>query len=350
MQIQFQPFTVHKRFPLRISRGTTAQNTNLWIKVQAQQWEGWGEATPFSVSQQGGFTTEQLAQELQQLIPHLEPLHPLQRNQIQQKLTELNVSTALQAAIDTALHDWLGKATGLPLWQLWGLDRTAIVKTSVTIGISTPAAAVARAQQWQDFMGAAIFKLKLGSPEGLDADRAMFAAVQALAPEAEFTVDANGGWTLAQAIEMAYWLGDRGVRHLEQPLPVVQEVDYPALAKQSPLPLFADESCFSSADVVRVAPWAAGINIKLMKAGGLTEALRMIHTAQALGLQIMYGCYSDSALANTAMSQLAPYADYLDLDSHLNLRDDPFTGVMLDQGRPLPPLKPGLGVSIAPSL
>ncbi|MGB0561682.1 MAG: dipeptide epimerase [Spirulinaceae cyanobacterium] len=353
MQIAFQPVTLHKRFPLTISRGTTAQNTNLWVKVRADRTdpiEGWGEATPFSVSRQGGLTTEQIIQKLQQLIPHLEPLHPLQRDEIHCRLAGLNVSSALRAAIDTALHDWLGKRAGLPLWQLWGLDRTNIVKTSFTIGIGTPEAAVARAQQWQNFVGATVFKLKLGSPEGVVADRAMFAAVQAFAPEAEFTVDANGGWTLEEAIEMAHWLGDRGVRHLEQPLPVAREADYPALAAQSPLPLFADESCFTAADVVRVAPWATGINIKLMKAGGLTEAWRMIQTAQAMGLQMMYGCYSDSALANTAMSQLAPYADYLDLDSHLNLLDDPFTGVVLEKGCPLPPLKPGLGVGVAPQV
>ncbi|NEO88329.1 MAG: dipeptide epimerase [Spirulina sp. SIO3F2] len=347
MQIEYQPFMVHKRFPLTISRGTTTHNTNLWLKIRADNVEGWGEATPFSISKQGGLTTPKLIQELEAIVPLLEPFHPLQRAAIYQILQQHSVSSALRAAIDTALQDWLGKQAGLPLWQLWGLDRSAIVKTSVTIGISTPEAAIARVRQWQDFMGATVFKLKLGSPSGLDADRAMFEAVQAVAPDAEFTVDANGGWTLAEAIAMADWLAERGVRHLEQPLPVAAEADYPTLYAQSPLPLFADESCFSSADVVRVAPWVHGVNIKLMKAGGLMEAQRMIHTAQALGLQIMYGCYSDSALANTALSQLAPYADYLDLDSHLNLVDDPFVGAQLNQGCLWPNDGPGLGVSLA---
>lgn len=345
MHIEFQPFTVHKRFPLTISRGTTAHNTNLWLKIRADGVEGWGEATPFSVSQQGGVTTEQLTQELQALIPKLEPFHPLQRDAIAQCLAQCQVHSALRAAVDLALHDWLGKQAGLPLWRLWGLDRATIVKTSVTIGISTPEAAIARTRQWQDFMGADVFKLKLGSPAGLAADRAMFTAVQSVAPDAEFTVDANGGWTLDQALEMATWLSDRGVRHLEQPLPVSAEADYPILYAASPIPLFADESCFTARDVVRVAPWVHGVNIKLMKAGGLGEARRMIHTAQALGLQVMYGCYSDSTLANTALSHLAPHAHYLDLDSHLNLVDDPFTGMAIAQGRPLPPETPGLGIT-----
>lgn len=345
MQIEFQPVTVHKRFPLTISRGTTTHNTNLWLKIRADGIEGWGEATPFSISQHGGQTTERLIQELQNLLPKLEPFHPLQREAIAQSLRQWQVHSALRAAVDMALYDWLGKQAGLPLWQLWGLDRATIVKTSVTIGIGTPEAAIARTQQWQDFIGATVFKLKLGSPAGLEADRTMFEAVRRVAPDAELTVDANGGWTLAQALEMATWLSDRGVRHLEQPLPVSAEADYPVLYAKSPLPLFADESCFSAQDVVRVAPWVHGVNIKLMKAGGLGEALRMIHTAQALGLQIMYGCYSDSTLANTALSHLAPYAHYLDLDSHLNLVDDPFTGMTIAQGRPLPPHAPGLGVT-----
>lgn len=344
MHLEFEPFTVHKRFPLTISRGTTTTNTNLWVRIAADGIEGWGEATPFSVSRQGGLTTAQLSAELRQVLPHLNPLHPLERDRAHQHLTEQGVSSATRAAIDTALHDWAGKAAGLPLWRLWGYDRAAIVKSSVTIGLGTPDAAQARLRQWQDFIGATVFKVKLGSPDGIAHDRALFTAVQSLAPEAEFTVDANGGWQLKDAIAMAEWLSDRGVRHLEQPLPVEGEADYPELAARSALPIFVDESCFTSADVVRVAPWVQGINLKLMKAGGLTEAQRMIHTAQALGLQIMFGCYSDSILANTALSQLSPCAHYLDLDSHLNLLDDPFTGATWQAGRLLPPDQPGLGV------
>jgi len=119
------------------------------------------------------------------------------------------------------------------------------------------------------------------------------------------------------------------------------------LKKSSPLPIFVDESCFTSADIPNIAQCAGGVNIKLMKSGGLTEAMRMIHTARACGLQIMFGCYSDSALANTALLQLAPLADYLDLDSHLNLIDDPFNGAFIEEGRILPNNLPGLGVKLS---
>ena len=136
--------------------------------------------------------------------------------------------------------------------------------------------------------------------------------------------------------------------YIEQPLRRGQEQDLPALFERSPLPIFVDESCFTSRDIPALSDRVHGINIKLMKSGGLTEALRMVHTARACGLQIMFGCYSDSGLLNTAAAQLSAHADYLDLDSHLNLLDDPFLGASLQDGRLLPNDLPGLGVHYAP--
>jgi L-alanine-DL-glutamate epimerase-like enolase superfamily enzyme len=177
----------------------------------------------------------------------------------------------------------------------------------------------------------------------------MFQAVYGQTPaNISLSIDANGGWALEDAKTMAHWLSDRRVTHLEQPLPVSQDADLAQLRKHSPLPIFVDESCFNSQDIPRLADLVDGINIKLMKAGGLTEALRMIHTARACGLQVMFGCYSDSSLANGAMAHLSPLADYLDLDSHLNLRDDPFTGLTLKDGRLLPSANPGLGLDYVP--
>jgi muconate cycloisomerase len=143
---------------------------------------------------------------------------------------------------------------------------------------------------------------------------------------------------------MCNWLVDIGVKYVEQPLPRGQEENLAELKKQISLPIFVDESCFNSSDIPKLANCVDGINIKLMKSGGLTEAMRMVHTARSHGLQVMFGCYSDSTLANTAFSQLAPLADYLDLDSHLNLIDDPFIGAFVQDGRILPNDLPGLGV------
>lgn len=341
MRLYIDPFTVHKRFALTISRGTTASSTNLRVIIENDGVEGWGEATPFSVGDRTQ-TSVDLHQALTAIAPQLRGISAWDRMTIARIIQGL--PSAAQAGIDMALHDWAGKRLGIPLWKSWGLDRSMIPGTSVTIGISSPEAAQARLRDWLTLPVRRI-KIKLGSPAGISADRAMFEAVQAIAPmDAEFFVDANGGWTSDDALEMAHWLADRQVVYLEQPLASDRDGELLNLKTQSPLPIFVDESCWTSRDVARLAHRVDGINIKLMKSGGIAEALRMIHTARACGLQIMLGCYSDSGLANTAAAHLAPLVDHLDLDSHLNLRDDPFVGATLEGDRLMPNEFPGLGV------
>jgi L-Ala-D/L-Glu epimerase len=261
-------------------------------------------------------------------------------------MEDFKLPSAARAAIDLALFDWLGKSTNLPLWQLWGLDRSKIVPISVTVGINTPDGARERIRGWLEVFEARFLKIKLGNPLGIGADREMMIAVKDEMPDAKLTVDANGGWNLEDAIAMSHWLADLGVEYLEQPLARGNEAQLAALKQASPLPIFVDESCFTSRDIPMLVDRVDGINIKLMKSGGLTAAMRMIYTARAHGLKVMFGCYSDTVLANTAAAQLSPLADYLDLDSHLNLIDDPFIGVALTDGRLLPNDLPGLGVKI----
>ncbi len=344
MRVHYETFTVHKRFPLTISRGTTAETTNLWVRVEADGVEGWGEASPFSIGTYRE-TTEYLLESARALPDLLEPLHPTQRQVVEEQLKTHNLPSALRCAVDVALHDWLGKRVGMPLWKLWGLNCERIVPTTVTIGINPPDVARQRVRDWLALTGARALKVKLGSPEGIEADKAMFSAVREETPQGVvLRVDANGGWNLTDALTMCRWLAERGVEYVEQPLPKGMEDALPELYRRSPLPIFADESVFTSADVVRLADRVHGVNLKLMKCGGPTEALRIVHTARACGLQVMYGCYSDSSLAITAAVHLSPLADDLDLDSHLNLLDDPFVGAELMDGRVLPNDLPGLGV------
>ena len=348
MQLTVEPFTVTKRFPLRISRGITAQNTNLWLRLSADGITGWGEITPFSIIQGRKKDTNQLLAEIHSIQPILESFHPLDRQEIGGLLSLRQVSSAVCAGIDLALLDWLGKRTNLPLWQLWGLKASNLVPISVTVGIDTPEEAATRVKNWVSVFQPTIIKIKLGNLLGIEADQAMFLAVRQAVPSLELTVDANGGWSIDEAIAMSHWLNDYGVTYLEQPLAASDEKNFERLYRRSPLPIFADESCKTSQDITRLAGYVHGINIKLMKAGGLSEAKRMVQVAKALGLKIMFGCYSDSSLANTAICHLAPWADYLDLDSHLNLIDDPFVGVRYDQGRLHLNNLPGLGVTSRP--
>jgi L-Ala-D/L-Glu epimerase len=347
MQIRLQTFTVNKRFALTISRGTTAQSTNLFVRIEQDGVEGWGEASPFSIGELPQ-TTDSIARSLQRIIPLLTPYSPLERQKIDRILSDAQIPSAARSALDLALHDWLGKYAGLPLWQMWGLDCDRIVPTSVTIGISTPAAARERVKNWLA-LSAEIqsLKVKLGSPAGIAADQAMFLEVKEAAPHIQaISVDANGGWNLSNSIKMAEWLAEQGVTYIEQPIAKGQEADLVKLYHTSPLPIFVDESCFTSEDIPKLVDRVHGINIKLNKCGGLSEAMRMIHTAKAFGLKVMFGCYSDSTLMNTALAHLSPLADYLDLDSHLNLVDDPFLGASFYNGRVIPSTKPGIGVTV----
>jgi L-Ala-D/L-Glu epimerase len=346
MQIKVQTFMVNKRVPLKISRGTTSQTTNILLRIEEDGIEGWGEATPFSIGTQQQ-TTAEIMTALGELMPILEKFHPLQRQLIHQTLGHADwqrIPSAARAAIDVALHDWMGKKAQLPLWKIWGLNLSDSVPISVTVGINSPLGAQRRVEQWQEIFDFQFFKLKLGSSEGMAADRAMFSAVRSLVPTAKLTVDANGGWDLETAIKMSDWLAERGVAYIEQPLRRGAEEDLLALHRASALPIFVDESCFVSSDLPLLVDRVAGINIKLMKCGGLSEALRMIHAARAWGLQVMIGCYSDSSLTNTAAAHLGPLVDYLDLDSHLNLLDDRFHGAVIQGGKLLPSELPGLGI------
>ena len=125
-------------------------------------------------------------------------------------LNEAKVFDSTKAALDVALHDWLGKRVGLPLWQMWGLDRSRIVPTSVTIGINSPEMARARVRDWLQFTDVRVLKVKLGSPDGIEADQAMLMAVREEAPALDLYVDANGGWSLEDAVFMCGWLAGSG--------------------------------------------------------------------------------------------------------------------------------------------
>jgi L-alanine-DL-glutamate epimerase-like enolase superfamily enzyme len=218
----------------------------------------------------------------------------------------------------------------------------------------------ARLQRWWQQLPATRGKLKLGSPEGPEHDRALVQAVaealeqrrQASGRALELQVDANGGWDRDGARAMVGWLADRGVVLVEQPLPPLEdpEADAAAFADlelDCPIALVADESCWNLADVVRLAPYVDGVNIKLLKSGGLSEALLMAQACRRLGLEVMLGCYSDGCLLNGAAAQLLPLVRWPDLDSHLNLIDDPFTGPRLEGERVLPGEGAGLGVAPA---
>ena len=335
IQLSNQHLRLEKRVPLTISRGTEAFSDLLWLRLAADGVEGWGEAVPFSVD-----GIEQTLGEVEAaLVSARNLLASLQAEDapaLETALDAAGLPSAARAAIDQALWDWRARRAGVPVWRLWGLESGIGPATSVTIGISSPEAAQRRVGQWLEVGDIRAFKIKLGSRAGIAADQRMFSAVAEVLPAgAAINVDANGGWSADDARTMSRWLAERGVGHLEQPLPRGREVELAGLRRHSPLPVILDESVFISDDLVALAEIDAldGINVKLMKCGGPSEARRMIVAARGRGLKILLGCYGNSTLANTAAAHLGSAVDFLDLDSHLNLKDDPFAGARLEAGR-----------------
>jgi L-alanine-DL-glutamate epimerase-like enolase superfamily enzyme len=329
MRLQLHRFRLNKAVPLAISRGTTTAVDHLLVQVEDQGLIGRGETGGFDTGHRQ-FTTEAIAAELQALAPRLEALCPEPLQALDPLLDGL--SPPARCGLDLALHDWWGQRLGQPLHRLWGLDPEACVATSVTLGLGEVPAVLARLERWRQQLPATRVKLKLGSPDGLDHDRALVEAVAAaLDGGEELQVDANGGWDLAAARRMIPWLAERGVVLVEQPLPpqadaAADTAGFAALRGLAPIPVVADESCWDLADLLRLAPVVDGINIKLVKCGGLGPGLLMARTARRLGLGVMLGCYSDGGLLNGAAAQLLPLVRWPDLDSHLNLLDDPFAG------------------------
>ncbi len=353
MTIFAHPLALEKRHPLTISRGTSSGTVNLWIKVESDGIEGWGEMAPSGVT---GDTAETGLSDLTALRPALEACEPWEREKVEAILREtpseaiglngIGGGSALRAAIEIACWDWLGKKAGLPVWQLLGLDLTKIQETSVTVGINPPEVAAEQTREWQARTGARCLKIKLGSPSGIDADRALFEAIrEAMLPKTVLRVDANGGWSVESAKTMIPWLAERGVEYVEQPLAQGDEENLAKL-RPAPVPIFADESVRVAADVPKLVGLVDGVNVKLMKCGGIGEALRIVAVARAHGLQTMLGCMSESSLGNAAGAQISPLFDHVDLDSQLNLLSDPFVGLGWQDGKVIPGEGPGLGVHL----
>jgi L-alanine-DL-glutamate epimerase-like enolase superfamily enzyme len=249
-------------------------------------------------------------------------------------------SQAARAAVDMALHDLVGKKLDAPLYRLLGLDPVRCPLTSFTISLGSVEEVRAKARAAaEDF---AILKLKLDSD--VEHSLALVRAVRA-STGARLVADANCAWTAEQAMQIIPTLADLGLEWIEQPLP---EVDLDGLRRvhdMSPLPIFADEPIRTAGDIPRLAGCVDGVNVKLMKAGGIREALRAIAVARAHGLQVMIGCMLETSVGITAAAHLAPLTDWVDLDGTLFITNDPFVGVRVaKEGRLVLPDGPGFGV------
>jgi len=341
LKVSFKLLEVKKLYPLAISRGSMSSSTNLFVFLTDGKHIGIGELSPATLST---WTSERGQAQIEKLASKPLPENPFDLDVAMRKS---KMDPPAMAALDMALWDLLGKQAGLPLYALLGLPKRS-VPTSVTIGLNPPDVTRARVSDILKRSGAKALKVKLGSPEGLDHDKEHFtAAWEAAKPfDVAIRVDANGGWTVDQTRHMMKWLWDRDVEYLEQPLPEGFEHDLPAIYANRKLPIFCDESVRTSADVPKLAGKADGINLKLMKSGGITEALRIVATARANKMQTMIGCMSETSIAIAAGAAIGALFDHIDLDSHLNLDPDPATGAPIIDGVITPTDNPGHGASL----
>ena len=219
------------------------------------------------------------------------------------------------------------------------MTPTKAPSTTFTIGIDTPE--VVREKTLECAGKFNILKVKVG----LDTDKEMIETIRTVT-DLPLAVDANQGWTdRFKALDMIYWLRDHGVVMVEQPMPVGRIEDQVWLRERSPLPLFGDESIQGVDDVRRAVGVFDGINIKLMKCGGLRNAHKMVELARALGLKVMLGCMTETSCAVSAAAQLSPAVDFADLDGNLLISNDLFTGVTVVNGKLTLPSTPGIGVT-----
>lgn len=335
MDLSFQPLALTLRDPFTISRGTQTVAHTVSIHLSDGDHTGRGEAAP---SSHYGETQGTVLALLTELAPELQcsrTLSLVALHQIMDGIARLN--PAAKAAVDIALHDLTAQRFNAPLYAVLGIDAHCTPQTSYTIGIDTPETMARKAAEARDFP---ILKVKVGTP----GDTANLEAIRRERPDAIIRVDANEAWTAKQAVRNIETLLEYGLEFVEQPVPGddLDGLDY--VRRRVPLPVIADESCVVPMDVPRVARHVDGINIKLMKCGGIYPALQMIHLARAHHLQVMMGCMIESSLAITAAAQLSPLLDYADLDGQLLIDDDPYTGVTVEDGRLVLPDAPGLGI------
>jgi L-alanine-DL-glutamate epimerase-like enolase superfamily enzyme len=341
MKLTFEIFELNTKHAFNIARelGPPARRL-VWVRVRDDDGvEGWGEASPQPFY---GETADTVVAVLPRLAGALEAASegdPFALERIDVALHHaLAHNGSARVAVSAALHDLVGKKLGVPVWKMWGLDPVASI-SSFTIGIDS--LDVMR-QKVREAAAYSILKVKVGTPDDFDILR----MIREEAPEKTIRVDANTAWTAKQAIAAMPILADFGVEFVEQPLPAHDLAGLKLVRDNSPLPIIADESCETAADVARLAGVVDGVNIKLSKCGSLREAVRIAHAARAHGMSVMLGCMIESTLGIAAAVQVAPLVDYVDLDGAALLARDPFIGPGLEEDGTLRfNTEPGLGVT-----
>ncbi len=336
MKLSAENLNLRLRHTFTIARGAQDWAENVLVRLRHGRHLGVGEAAP---SEYYGETQASVRRVCARMSSPLRSADPFDVEKILDMLEKkFPRAPSARCAVDLALHDLLGKTVGLPLWKYWGLDPTRTPQTSFTIGIASLDKVREKIAEAERFP---ILKIKLGVRDDMEIIR----EVRRLCPKKILRVDANCGWTVNAAIAKAKILEKLGVEFIEQPIPPGDNAKLRHIQQRIGLPIITDESSVVPEDIPPLRGCVGGINIKLVKCGGLRAALKMIHTARACGLKVMIGCMIESSILITAAAHLTPLIDYADLDGNILILKDPFRGVKLDRNaKLLLPTGAGLGV------
>lgn len=312
--------------PFKITRSEESTTKSALFRLRWGELEGLGEASP--IARYGESVASVLA---------YFAAHPPQGND-PYLLDELlkTIPLAARCGLDLALHDLIGKDLGKPLYALLGLDPRKTPVTSFTIGIGEPELTLQKVAELGDHPIAKV-KLGLGNEiETIELIRSKYTGT--------IRIDANEGWTAESAVGILKELKRFEIEFCEQPVPAGHPEQLRYIRERTSIPIVTDEDSLTAADLPKLQGSVDGINIKLVKCGGIRGALEMVHTARAMGLKIMLGCMVESAILATAAAQLSPLVDWADIDGPFLTATDPFDGVQYRHGKLALPDRPGLGV------
>ena len=339
MKLQTHAFELPLQHAFTISRESITVQPTLVVELFDGVHHGYGEATSNSYY---GMTIESMRDALERVRALVESVESLEPTLLwEQVAPQLEDSPFALCALDQAAYDLWGKQQGKPVYELWGLDNSSIPLSNFTIGIDTIEVMIAKLKEVPDWP---IYKIKLGTEHDLEIVRELRKHT-----DATFRVDANCGWGVEETIRNSAELKSLGVEFIEQPLPAHDTEGAAQVYNESHLPIMADESCIKESDVPECNGRFHGINIKLVKCGGLTPARRMIAEARELGMKVMVGCMTESTVGISAIAQLLPLLDFVDMDGAALLAKDIASGVSVRGGRCHYPEVSGNGVHLLDS-
>lgn len=336
MELSFKPYTLALKHQFTLASSSRATTPVVLTKIEHHGIVGYGEA---SMPPYLGESHETVIQFLQK-VDLGQFKDPFDLRAILNYVDSVSFGNqAAKASVDIALHDLIGKIMKQPWYKIWGFNKSTTPLTTYTIGIDSDELIRQKVKEAEPYK---ILKIKLGR----ESDKQIVEVIRSVTDK-PIVVDVNQAWTdWRMALEMIHWLKEKNTLFVEQPMPKGQIDDMARLTQESPLPTFADEAVQGISDVLKAKDVYSGINIKLMKCGGMRNAREMVSVARALDMRIMLGCMTETSCAVSAAAQLAPAVDFADLDGNLLIKNDPFVGVRIVGGQPQPAAAHGLGIRI----